>query len=249
MDPETPTNDSVNTLIYGPFGSGKTHAAFTARQPIYMQSFDPNGSELPHVRKMVAEGRAIVNRECEIEDDRRPVALDKFVANFDAMKKAKAFDFIGTYVVDSLTFFCDAVMNKALAEAGRQGTHPQIQDYGRLKALIKRIMANCCTLPCDFVLTGHISTLKDEVTMETITSLLTIGNNNQIIPAYFDEVYVADVSRKDDKPVYRFLTSPNRRYSARTRIGSGVFSQYETPDLMALRKKAGRSVDHLPLLR
>jgi predicted dehydrogenase len=249
LDPGIPTNDSVNWLLYGPFGTGKTHTVFTGRQPIYMQSFDPNGSSLAHVTKLVSEGRAIVNRECEEEDDSRPSAYDKFARNFNELKKSGAFNHIGTYSIDSLTFLTDAILNKVHANNGLVGKNLRIQDYGEVKAIFKRVIAMCCALPCDFVLTAHVTTEKDEVTLETITSITTVGKNGVIIPTFFEEVYVSEVDRKESKPAYHVLTSPQRRYNARTRIGSGVFTQHETPDLMYLRKKAGRGVEHLPPLR
>lgn len=248
LNPELPTNDSVNWLLYGPFGTGKTHTVFTGRQPIYMQSFDPNGSSLRHVSALCAEGKAIVNRDCEYEDDKSPSAFDKFVLNFNTLKKAGAFDHIGTYSIDSLTFLTDAILNKVHANNGLIGKNLRIQDYGEVKDIFKRVIAMCCALPCDFVLTAHVTSEKDEVTLETITNITTVGKNAQIIPTFFDEVYVSEVNRKDAAASYHVLTSPQRRYNARTRIGSGVFAQHEVPDLMALRKKAGRGVDHLPPL-
>lgn len=250
IDPSVPTNDSVNWLLYGPFGVGKTHTVFTGRQPIYMQSFDPNGSSLRHVHAMCAEGRAIVNRDCEVEDDMRPTAYDRFVANFNALKTAGAFNHIGTYAIDSLTFFTEALVNKVHANNGLLGKNLRIQDYMEVKNLFRRVIAMCCALPCDFVLTAHVTSEKDEVTLETITAITTVGKNGTIIPTFFDEVYVSEIAdRKAAVPTYAVLTSPTGRYNARTRIGSGVFAQRETPDLMYLRKKAGRGVDHLPPLR
>lgn len=240
----------MNWLLYGPFGAGKTHDVFTGRQPIYMQSFDPNGSSLRHVTQMCDEGRAIVNRDCEVEDDMNPSAYDKFTTNFNALKAAGAFNHIGTYAIDSLTFFTEALVNKVHKNNGLVGKNLRIQDYMEVKNLFRRVIAMCCALPCDFVLTAHVTSEKDEVTLETITSITTVGKNGTIIPTFFDEVYVCEVDRTATGGAnYHVLTSPFRRYNARTRIGSGVFAQRETPDLMYLRKKAGRGVDHLPPLR
>lgn len=248
LNPSVSLNDSVNWLLYGPFGTGKTHTAFTARQPIYMQSFDPNGSSLPHIDIMCREGRAIVNRDCEYDDDLNPTAYDKFALNFNNLKRSGAFNFLGTYVIDSLTFLTTAVSNKVKQTNGLLGKNLRIQDYGEVLTMFNRVMAMCCNLPCDFVLTAHVTVEKDDVTLETFTTLNTIGQSKVNIPNYFDEVYVTDVDRREALPKYRLLTSPLRRYNARTRIGSGNFSQFEAPDLMALRKKAGRGCDHLPSL-
>ena len=245
---EALSNAKVNWLIYGDPATGKTHTAFTGRQPVYCQSFDPQGSDIPHLHDMVRKGTAIIDRTCEVEDAERPSAFVNFNKNFMAMQKAGAFDHIGTYVIDSLTFLSDAILNFVLQQEGRAGTHPQIQDYSRVKATIKKVMLACCNLPCDFVLTGHIQTEKDEVNLTTITSLMTIGKNSIIIPQYFSEFLVTDVLQKGDTISYRLLTKPHKRYRARTRIGSGTFLDYETPDLMYLRKKAGFEASHLPPL-
>lgn len=240
---------SINWLLYGDPATGKTHAAFTGRQPIYCQSFDPGGSEMPHILKMVAEGRAIINRDCEVEDARKPTALQAFQNNFAQLEKSGAFNHIGTYVIDSLTFLSDAIMNEILRLEGRAGTHPQIKDYARVKSILKNILNACCALPCDFVLTGHITNEKDEINAMMVTSLAVVGKNHIIIPRYFDEFYVTEVVTNDKKVDYRFLTRPASRYRARTRIGSGIFADYETPDLMYLRRKAGKNIDHLPPIK
>ena len=239
----------VNTLLYGYSGTGKTHTIYTARQPIYCQSFDPGGSNLRHVAKMVSEGKAIVNRDCENGTAENPCAFELFNKNFIELYRAKAFDHIGTYAIDSLTFLSDAVMNAVLKSHGRTFSNPQIQDYGEVSSILKEIMLKCTNLPCDFILTGHITTEKDEVNLDITTSLISQGKKIAVkLPSYFDEYYVTGTSKNKQtgKTDYQVLTQPDRRYMARTRIGSGVFEPYETPDLMALRRKAGLPSTHLP---
>lgn len=243
-----PSRFGINWLIAGDPCSGKTHTCGTARQPIYIQSFDKQGSELAHIRQLVTEGKCIINRECEHDDPTRPRALTLFQKNFNALLKAGAFAHIGTYVIDSLTFLAEAMFNEILSKAGRAGANPQIQDYGDFNRNLLRIIDACCALPCDFVLTSHIAHDRDEITNSAITSVLITGKKlPPMIPRYFSEFLVSDVVQSTDKgPMYRLLTQPYKRYMARTRIGSGIFSTHETPDLMYLREKAGYGVQHLP---
>lgn len=239
--------DSFNILVYGDYGTGKSTLLSTCRLPLYVFSFDPGGTKLPALQKLRDEGLAILDTDYENENAKKPTVFKAFDKTLTEMKNAKAFENIGTVAIDSLTTFSDAVMNFILDRDHRAGTVPQIQDYYVLQSLLGQVVRELCNLPCDFILTGHISTDKDEVTGRMITSLLVPGKNSQKIPVLFDEVLISTLEMDAKKnPVYSVRLVGDAKYKTSTRQFSGdQFSPYESPDIMALRAKAGKPVEHL----
>lgn len=242
-----PAQDSFNILIYGYVGTGKSTILSTCRLPIYVISFDPGGTKVPSLRALEAEGNAVLDTICETEDVTNPKAMVKFDKLIDDMEKADVFNSIGTIAIDSLTTFADAAMNYILQRAGRKNTTPQIQDYLVQQVLLQQVCKRLCNAPCDFVLTGHIDTMKDEVSGRTITSLLVPGKASIKIPVLFDEVLLTNLgSDTKKKPVYTVRLVGDQKYKASTRrFSGGKFETYEIPDIMRLRSLAGDSAKHL----
>lgn len=241
------TQETFNILLYGGYGTGKSSTLATARLPIYIFSFDPGGTKLKVLQDLKAKGYAILDTEYEDEDAKNPKAFRAFDSTFQEMKKANAFKLFGTVAIDSLTLFVDAAMNFILQKEGRKGQTPQIQDYYVLQNLLGQVFREFCNLPCDFILTGHITTDKDDVTGRMITSLLVPGKNAQRIPVLFDEVILTEMSQDAKKnTIYQVRLVGDQKYRTSTRQFSGdSFSPYEDPDIMALRAKAGKKVEHL----
>lgn len=246
LDALRPAQDSLNILVYGDSGTGKTHLLSTARQPVYIMSFDPGGTKLHCLQDMARKGQAVLDTTYEKEDMTKPSAFKAFETNINAMDKAKVWDSIGTLAIDSFSMLSEVSMNYVVQKEGRAGQGAQLQDYKLQQHLMQQVLRQCCNLPCDFILTGHIDTMRDEVTGRIITSLLTYGKNAIKVPILFDEVLLTSVDVKDGKPVYNVRLIGDAKYKASTRAFAGPsFSQFETPDIMALRQKAGRAVKHL----
>ena len=243
-----PAQESFNILVYGPIGTGKSSLIVTCRQPIYVFSFDPGGTKLAAMEKLESEGRAILDTQYEVEDMKHPTAFAAFDRTCDEMDKAGAWPSIGTVAVDSLTTLCDATMNFILKKEGRAGQTPQIQDYLILQTMLGQVVRRLSALPCDFVLTGHINVIQDQLTSRIMTALAIPGRNPEKIPVLFDEVLYSDVTVDAKKNVtYRLQLQGDGKHRTSTRRFSGDnFESYEVPDVMALRAKAGKAVDHLP---
>ena len=240
--------DKVNWLIYGDYGTGKTTLLTTAIRPIYVFSFDPGGCT---VLEDMPPGSAVLDTAYEIENRKHPSAFSKWETTYQKLKQSDAFSRCGTVVIDSLTNFGEALMNHIIAKAGRPDTTPQIQDYYTLQAALRDIISDCTNLPCDFILTAHIGTDKDQLTGRLIADILIPGKAApKFIPLQFSEVLVTLVTDgPNKKPHYGLLTAPQSYFKARTRIGrGGKFELVEEPDLCALRAKAGKPITHLPNL-
>ena len=246
-----PAQESFNILLYGPVGTGKSTILSTCRQPVYIASFDPGGTKLPVLEQMEKDGLAFLDTEYELEDMKRPKALAAFEKTYDKMEREGVFDSIGTFAIDSLTTFGDALMNYILKRENRAGTTPQIQDYLVQQTMLQQMFRKMCALPCDFVVTGHISTDKDEVTGRMVTSLLIPGKAAAKVPVLFDEVLISTVEMDSKRqPSFSVRLVGDAKYKTSTRRFSGKnFEPFEKPDIMELRAKAGKPAKHLEPLK
>jgi hypothetical protein len=215
----------------------------TARLPILAFSFDPNG--LQCLKPLVESGNAIIVTSTEAEDREKPFCFEKFDKEWTFYKQY--FSQFGTVAIDPLTGFADAVMNFILKKDSRAGQVPQIKDYYLLQSVLMDVFREACNIPCDFILTAHVGTDKDEVTGKILTSLMVSGKSSVKIPLLFDNVLVNQVRADKNNTLYGVLTKPDGLYQARCRM-EGKFEPFEKPDIMYLRAKGGKSCEHLPPL-
>jgi hypothetical protein len=233
------TQNSFNLLLLGEMGTGKTRLISTCRRPIHIDSFDPGGTK--HLAQAIKEGWLIVDSRWEQEDPLKPWVVEKWIQEMERRDRMGYFKALGTYAVDSMSMWNEAIMNRVLKKAGIAGQAPRFtHDYTPAKSEIKNIMSRLLKLPCDFVMTGHIVADKDEVEGSISMQLVTIGKLDGFLPSLFDEVWIAMAKDGAKGPEWSILTSPKGRYKkVRTRIGSGKFEQFEKPDVRELLKKAG----------
>ena len=234
-------------LIYGPSGSGKTYSLRTAKTPLWIDSFDPGGSTA--LNDMVQDGRAVVISEYENEDAKHPTAFALWDSNFDKLEKAKVFDNVGTYVLDSATTWAQAALNEVMRKSARAGGVPQQNDWYPqmvlMEAAIKRIMS----LPCDVVFICHDDVMKDEITGKVMRSPLLTGKARKRIPLLFSEIYYADVKRTPKGASYVWQMRKDSTNDARSRMSGlpGVnIEDFEPQDFQALMKKFKKPYTNLP---
>jgi hypothetical protein len=239
--------DNVNWLLYGPFGVGKTVTASTGRKPMLVYSFDPGGWSGTIIRPQIDNGDIIVTM-FENEDPKKPHCFGDFEKQFDADKAAGIFDKLGSVVIDSLTGMADCAIHHVLKLAGKPNTTPTLPDYLTRQVMLMSVLDDFCALPCDFILTAHTVLEKDEESHKLIATLDTSKGMITAVPRKFDEVLVPVCLPKDgDKVEYKLQMLPDSMFKARSRLNSGnLFSKFESPNLMAIRRKAGRSDKHLP---
>jgi hypothetical protein len=246
---EDKTQDSFNLLLIGETGSGKTHLLQTCRRPIHIDSFDIGGTKIPSIRKGIEEGWIIVDSRWEHENPFKPSVIDDWAKVMESRIKMSYFNALGTYCLDSMTSWTEAIMNRTLKKAGLAAHAPRFtHDYMPTKTDIRNFTSELLKLPCDFVLTGHLRADKDEVVGTVAMRLVTIGDLDIKLPSLFDEIWVTQVKDGSKGPDYSILTSPKGYYkTVRTRIGSGKFDQFEKPDVRYLLQKAGREVKDIKL--
>ena len=245
-----PRLQSFRVLVTGEGKTGKTHLLRSARRPVHIDSFDPGGTLV--LRDLIAKGDIIADTVYELEDREKPTAFREWCRTFEQRVRSKYFESIGTYSLDSSTMWADAIMNWVLDAAKIAGKAPRwAHDYIPQKVEIQNWMRRILSLPCDIVVTGHLDGIyeatvlnrgsKDEETVQVLTGYkyMTTGKGAVIIPLMFDEHWTTFAEEKGLGTEYKLLTAKWKLYRAGTRIGRGVFSTFEVPDIKALLKKAG----------
>lgn len=235
-------------LLLGKYGTGKTTMLETCRKPVLIHSFDPGG--LTSIRDTLEDPEAMIygdTRFQEREDSENPHLIKKWEAELKRLEKAKVFDTLGTFVIDSFTTWCMAIMAAVQKGRGKAGEPPELRDYMLCAHAIKRYMLEFTALPCDFVMTGHLELEKDEVTGASETVIATYPSLRKLIPTLFDEIYVMETKNTSKGTQYNILTQNTGYYKARTRLGArGRFELREEPNFQKLLKKAGYSVAPRP---
>lgn len=240
--------ESFNLLLLGESGSGKSTFSDTCRFPVHIDSFDPGGSK--GLRETIKAGKIIVDSSYESENPITPTAYLAWKQSFEHKLRIGYFNHIGTYYLDSATMWSYAIMNWILKKEGIAGQAPRFtKDYGPQKIEIRNQLQKCLDLPCDFVLTGHLESDKDEVDGKVKYKFMTTGKGDITIPLLFDEIWTMIAESKSREVAYSVLTKKNGAYPGATRIGRGKFDTFEKPDMKYLLKKAGWAHSDKPLLK
>lgn len=233
-------NNKANIIAYGDFGTGKTRLAITCPRPVYIHSFDPGGSKTRFLKPLIDSGDIIVDSRFEVDAWKAPHAFRDWEKEFLELKRMGFFEFVGTFMLDSLTTFAEKMMYEIVKVGDKKGgtrigQPPQIQDYLVQQMSTVDYLGMMAEIPCNVLVTGHIGLDKDEVTGKQETGILLAGKLSTKAPLTFDEKYVT----RADRDRFFLQTKSDGYYKAETRIGSEIFHTQEEPDIRALLKKAG----------
>jgi len=255
------TSTTNNFLIYGGTGAGKTTSLRTCRAPVLVHSFDPDGTRslegpinsIPY-DTCIDNGKIMVDARFEKEDPGNPTVYALWSKEMDRLEKMGMFDHIGTFAIDSLTFFGAAILNEVMKNArgggkiiNRAGDTPQQDDWMPQMVKIENSIRKILSLPCDFVLIAHDAKVKDEVSGKTQCDILVTGKLSRRIPALFSEQYHAETLEKSTGVERLFLTQKTGTYYAKTGMGSNNRLDIREPaDIKAMLKKCGRDATDKP---
>ncbi len=237
----------TNILIIGQQGDGKTQLVETCPGPILIDSFDPGGTET--IRDMIEEeGKILCNPEYENDNPKRPFVFKKWFDATAKLERDKFFESIGTYVIDSGTRWAESLLNKIVADDGRAGQNPQIQDYGEQNNTARDCLETLAKLPCNFVMTFHYIVDRDK-DKGSFAELVVTRRLRYRIPALFGESWIIRTKGTGDTVEHYLQTKNLGIHKAQTRIGrKGNFNLQEPADIRALLKKAGRPWEDKPAI-
>lgn len=236
-----PRTKKLTVLVSGESGTGKTSLLKTARGPVFIDMFDPGGEK--SLRKEIEEGKVVVDNRWAFDDPFKPTAYANWKKEFDKRIANGFFDYFGTYCVDSLTTWSKICMNEVLNVRKVPGTRPDFtKDYMAQKIELHARLGQMMSLPCDFILMGHLEFVKPVEGSGDIGKylLMTTGKGAVEIPLLFDERWITKTEKSSDGIKYKILTKSDGRYTACSRLASnGKIATLEEPDIQAILKKGG----------
>lgn len=234
----------ANFLIYGKPRCGKTFLLKTAPGPILIHSFDPGGTRT--LKEELDSGR-IMMESFEHEDAQNPHAFTDWERRFNELGKAGVFDTLGTYVLDSFTFMQSALLNQIAKKHTIKGQASKgilvdgllQSDYGDSHTYIKHVFNQVLNLPCNVILTAHMTMDKDETDGKIYQNLMAPGQAKTFLPAMFDLYLFLKVQNSSAGVKRTLLTTADGLHDCGSRIGAGKLEKEEVCDLKAILKKAG----------
>lgn len=246
------TSRNFSALVSGDSGTGKTTLLMTARRPIYIYQFDPDGAR--SIRDEIDWKSVFVDSRFDHDDPKLPIAYQEWGLDFLTKKNTGFFKDFGTVAIDSLTTFSDIIMYNVLKLAGRIGQIPRARfgkagdnDYVMQMNEMSLRVREFMTLPCDFFATCHLETEQDGETMKIKTYPLITGKLKTRIPLLFTDIFVCITKNTAKGIVYELLTRNDGNYLARTKTGRhNIFETYERQDIKYLLKKANLPHDDKP---
>lgn len=253
-----PLQKRFSALVTGETNAGKTYLLNTARFPVHIDSFDPGGSKC--LEPWIKKGDIVVDTSFEREDPFDPTAYAQWKKSTEIRFQIGYFDHFGTYALDSLTTFGDAVMGSVMAGAkggSRAGEVPMHRrDYNPQKVEIVNYIRKLMNLTCDFILTGHLRRNDEILNIDKISGVVSklteyrlhvTGQAVITIPLLFDELWV--LTGTGNPPKRDILTDSLGKYIARSRLKKNEkLDAKESPNIKEILKKAGFGYEDKPKL-
>lgn len=202
-------------LAVGPLGSGKTTAFRTLPGKKFIYIFDPNGR--------VALGNddidflEFIPSVDELDMSVKPLSAKKPADKVTTKKRSEprtyvdwyedfvercesgffgAYDWVG---LDSLTTLSECIMDRVQFLNGRLGKQPEQADYAAEMTSMRGAIRALSSLT-NFYCTGHVETVKNDITGRISNELLITGKNKARLPVRFAHIFgfTADRSEKGE---------------------------------------------------
>jgi len=232
----------VRVIFVGRASSGKSLGYADFPRPHLVQDIDNKVEEtfLYFYRGRVPIKRIDNYAQFDTEDltNIQYIEVKDFEPMYQDMKQILANPPAGTWTIDSLTAIADGAISYSLSQRGKVGKStgvipiPDLPEWLSESMFLSSLMTEVKSLPCNFVLTAHISivereimTTKDEkrqnpfaagVTTKVTKQVMTGGTKiGAKIPTYFSEIWnfkAIPPSNPLDKPALQDDTGPTDDY-------------------------------------
>lgn len=260
------TENNVTALIMSEPGVGKTTFLSTCRKPILIDHFDPKGTTV--IKDLIEQGNGdiVVRPWWDMT-----TAYKEWSEQFTKDIASGYLSYFGTYAMDTITGFSDAVVFDVTESKGRQDNVPLSTvkgelvgaDYNFIKARIQNTVKLALAQRCDVVMTAHLIKYQDAKNVTHI-DLVAIGKLKVIIPSLFTEKWVMYVDPSNRSRW--ILVDRYGNYDASTQIGvkyskegereivlgiqdgQGKRTVFEYPNMKHILKKCGLSDEDKPSL-
>jgi len=228
---------NFSALVMGIFGVGKTSFIASGRKPVLIDSFDPMGTVV--LREEVEKGDVVIRPWWNEKSD-NPLMFEAWYEQWEDDCRTGFLKNFGTYGIDSVTTLIQALANRTSKTKGRAAGILAQGDYNPMYATMRDIVKISSTQGCDFICTGHLVMMQNELTSEITAELAVYKGLKMQIPLLFTEKYVLRTGRSSSGAVYELLTRPDGVYHASTQLGcKDKFDAIEKPDMKHLLEKAG----------
>lgn len=206
----------VHFFLYGPTGSGKTTAASTFPNPVFLVPKNENSV-------MTLKGRN-VPYYLVVDMDRTPLnlvtgegslkhILDHLEKGYNLNPSKFPFD---TIVIESLSHYADLVIEQLTAG----GAPMNQQRWGIFLAHFRNVQARLRNLEVHAVFTALDQTREDEASGISIGGPLIPGASAKKLPSSCDVIGFCEEAPGKGRNEYRIHFRPHKCYIARSRISS-----------------------------
>lgn len=218
---------SFNAFVYGFPKKGKTHLLRTARKPVLLFQFDPNGAA--PLTDLIESGDVIVQDFSHEPDPSNPKQFRAWEQEVMRLQRIGLFDHVGTVAVDSVTTWVNALALAIFHKNGRpfkaggvelfhgRGNNSALyedRDYGVQLTTLMQYTALLVGLPCDTIFLAHARDFTDRKTNKRSFQPLLAGQLKTQMPLLFDEVYVLETKRSKEGLDRVLWTQPKGYYEA-----------------------------------
>ena len=210
------TASSVDVLVYGQAGAGKTTLITTLPAPVILSAeaglLSIAGSNIPFLQ---------INDMGDLRE------AYKWLAESD---EAKAFESVA---IDSISEIAEVCLGKekAIAKDPRQA-------YGEMQTVMAEVIRSFRDLPRHVLMTAKLEKAQDEMGRILYAPSMPGNKTGQSLPYFFDLVLALRVEKDAEGVTQRALmTDSDGLWQAKDR--SGKLDAWETPDLVAVIRKVG----------
>jgi len=234
---------NFQAIIFGPFKAGKTRLLGTCKKPVWVDSFDPGGSQV--LRDYVDRGEVIVDDRWAGGDFKKDGRFyEEYKRELETRIKSGLFKEIGTFSIDSVTTLSDSMFPWGEQQVLKQGktTKAGMADprsiYGECQTELFRLFRHVLAQPCDVVITAHPDNKEKEARVPISPQL--IGRVKAPL-ALFNEIYYLEVvPQKGVDPIRSLLIDNDGEYECGSRLNNRrQLDKRQPPDITALKKLAG----------
>lgn len=211
-------------LVIGETGSGKTSLFSTIPGKKFIYIFDPNalntlkGCDVDYeifTPDTISMKVTPLAKSAKSDKHATPLEPRTYVLWEEDFEKKIADGFFDAYDAigfDSMTTFCDLVMDRVQYLNGRFGKQPEQDDWAAQINTIKNVFRQATSMGMMVYATAHKDLKQDELTKRIQYQIILPGQLRSKLPLLFSEVWncEADVD-SNNKPIYKILTRPDKQ--------------------------------------